>query len=90
MLNKGNLDIPKLMWTIMNQTVMIMEIVELDISLTKGARLDVGLPNYSMITEKLMKNIAISIESYLMLKHWSDGHYCDIRIAPGRSPQNNP
>jgi hypothetical protein len=54
LLHKRNLDIPKLVRTAMNQTVTTMKVNEHNIWLTKGARLNVGVLNYSMISEKLM------------------------------------
>jgi hypothetical protein len=90
MLHKKNLHIPKLMWTIMNKLVTIMKIVELDIRLTEGTWLNVGVPYSSMVMKELVENIPDCPESYLMVRYGLDGNNGDVRVATGGPPENHP
>jgi hypothetical protein len=65
------------------ELITMMEIIELDICLTKGAWLNKVVPHPSLIVKELMKDITNGIESNLMVRHWMDCSNRNIGITAG-------
>lgn len=89
MLHKRNLHIPKLMWAVVDELVTVMEKIELDISLTEGTGLNVGVSYPSMITEEPVQDISDCHKSYLVLRHGVDGGNGNVGVATGGSPEDD-
>lgn len=77
MSNKGDINIPKLVRTVINHLIPIMQKIELHICLAKGARLNIGVSHSRVITNEVVQNLMNSPKLYLIFWQWlnlGNGH----------------